>query len=83
MNLESRIYRACAICEWYQNGRIDLTDFKRELNAIEPNTYSRPVKESMFVSNTQNADFYIDIQFTLDNDGYWRLDEYNIGEYEE
>ena len=83
MDIENRICRALAACRRYMHGCIDFEGFRQELTVIESRVKFAELDEYMFVSNEIDADFYIDITFTRDEEGYWRLDEYNIGEYEE
>lgn len=83
MDIESRICRALALCRRYMYGCIDFEEFQHELTAIELRVRFAELDEYMFISNEIDADFYIDITFTRDEKGYWQLDEYNIGEYEE
>ena len=83
MTLRQRIRKAQITCNRFISGAIDFSDFKHELTVIESRVKFAELDEYMFVTNEIDADFYIDITFTRDKEGYWRLDEYNIGEYEE
>lgn len=83
MDIENRICRTLAACRRYMYGCIDFEGFRQELTVIESRVKFAELDEYMFVTNEIDADFYIDVTFMRDEEGYWRLDEYNIGEYEE